>query len=435
MEAKLPATRLLFLLAAVCFLIVPGVAMAQGRNLFSDVSPDMVKAAPRAMEALERINKRKPVIEVRVVRVDLPLLSETKEPVNLNVFKGKEFSVVLDRIERRGDKDYTWMGEITGKMPGTATFVVRDGNVTGMMRPGNEIYSVEPLGGGLHAVIRINPSRFPPDHPPSFEKQSGAPAKMKVPKREMKPIEAPWWQRWLCHIFPKWKMCITYIDVVVAYTPGAKAQVTDIVSLIQLAVDESNKSYSNSNISAKLRLVYKYEIAYTESGSFDTDLTRFRTPGDDYMDDIHKVRDKYKADVAVLIINNDDYCGLASTILADADEAFAVVHYDCATGYYSFAHEIGHLQGARHNCEIDPSTTPFAYGHGYLYTADGWRTIMAYNSSACPDGSCTRRQYWSNPNKSYGGVAMGTTCQTTTDCCADNHRVLNETRWTIASFR
>lgn len=435
MEAKHRPTRLLQVLAVVCLSISAALVMAQARNLFSDVSPEVVTTDRRATAALDKIKRRKTVAEVRVVRVDSALLGDTKEPVNLNVFGGKEFPVVLDRIERRGDKDYSWIGKVTGKTPGTATFVVRDGNVTGTIRPGNEIYSVEPLGGGLHAVIQVDPRKFPPDHPPSFEKQGRGDAKVDVPKRQAKLIEAPWWKKWLCWLFPYWKLCATSIDVVVAYTPDAKAQVTDIDGLIQLAVDESNQSYTNSGVRARLRLVYKYEVAYTESGSFDTDLTRFRTPADGYMDDIHTVRDKYKADVAVLIINNDDYCGLASTIFADADEAFGAVHYDCASGYYSFAHEIGHLQAARHNCEVDSNTTPFAYGHGYLYTSGGWRTIMAYNSSDCPDGYCTRLQYWSNPNNSYGGVAMGTTCPTASDCCSHNVGTLNVTRWTIASFR
>ena len=57
--------------------------------------------------------------------------------------------------------------------------------------------------------------------------------------------------------------------------------------------------------------------------------------------------------------------GQADAIYADASSAFAIVDYDCATGYYSFGHELGHLQGARHDPNNDPTSTPFAYGHGY----------------------------------------------------------------------
>ena len=51
---------------------------------------------------------------------------------------------------------------------------------------------------------------------------------------------------------------------------------------------------------------------------------------------------------------------------------------------------------------------------------------MAY---ACSNANCTRINYWSNPNKTYGGVAMGTSTKN------DNARVLNTTRATIAGFR
>ena len=74
------------------------------------------------------------------------------------------------------------------------------------------------------------------------------------------------------------------------------------------------------------------------------------------------------ADVGVLLINNASACGLASGIGSTAATAFAAVYWDCATGYYSFAHEIGHLHAARHDPENDPTTTPYAYGHGYQYT-------------------------------------------------------------------
>jgi hypothetical protein len=78
-----------------------------------------------------------------------------------------------------------------------------------------------------------------------------------------------------------------------------------------------------------------------------------------------------------MIINQSDYCGLADAIMANASTAFAIVHYDCATGYYSFAHELGHLQGARHDPANDPTNTPPCgpYGHGFqhLSPSPAWR--------------------------------------------------------------
>ena len=129
-----------------------------------------------------------------------------------------------------------------------------------------------------------------------------------------------------------------------------------------------------------------------------------------------------------LLINNPSYGGLASGIGSTAATAFAAVYWDCATGYYSFAHEIGHLQSARHDIANDPSTSPYAFGHGYRYepaSGTGWRTIMAYD---CTRG-CPRLNYWSNPNISYNGIPMGIASS------ADNQRVLVTTKHTVAGFR
>src|SRR5207237_4622577 len=123
-------------------------------------------------------------------------------------------------------------------------------------------------------------------------------------------------------------------------------------------------------------------------------------------------------------INQSDFCGLADAIMATASTAFAVVHYDCATGYYSFAHELGHLMGARHDVHHDSSTTPFAYGHGYEHPSSTasqvFRTIMAYACDA-PAVCNPRIQYWSSPSVTYAGIATGTAATN------DNVRVLNGT--------
>ena len=216
--------------------------------------------------------------------------------------------------------------------------------------------------------------------------------------------------------------------LVVATNAAVTAYGGNMQSLVQLAVAESNQGYVNSNVGITLQLAGYETTSYTESGNFTTDLTRFRNTSDGYMDSIHTSRNNTAADVGVLLINNTSYCGLASGIGSTASTAFAAVYWDCATGYYSFAHEIGHLQSARHDIASDPSTSPYAYGHGYRYepsSGSRWRTIMAYDCSA----GCPRLNYWSNPNINYNGIPMGNAST------ADNQRVLVNTKATIAAFR
>ena len=219
------------------------------------------------------------------------------------------------------------------------------------------------------------------------------------------------------------------IRVLVLYTQNSLSSpsVSNIKNTILTAVALTNQSFINSQIEFQIELVYAGQTNYTES-IFLTDLSRFKDPDDGYMDEVHTLRNKYSADVCVLLINDSLSCGMASGIGVTGDNAFCVVstYSTCATTNYSFGHEIGHLLGCRHDPFVDNSTTPFAYGHGYVHPSKTWRTIMAYGN-AC--NWCPRLPYWSNPNVIYNGSPMGTTAT------HDNTRVWNERSNTVMAFR
>ena len=216
------------------------------------------------------------------------------------------------------------------------------------------------------------------------------------------------------------------IKVLVLYTPAAENSVSNIYNTALLAEEESNLSFANSGVNCNIELVYIGKTNYYEISS-STDKTRFKETNDGYLDEVHTLRDKYAADVCVLLVNyNNGICGEAYTIKAQSDEAFCVVNVQCATGYYSFIHEIGHLLGCRHDYGQDPTNSPYKFGHGYVYPNGGWRTVMAYNTHC---NGCTRLPYWSNPNITYNGVPMGTT-----DKC-NNTRVWNIRYGEVGSFK
>lgn len=100
---------------------------------------------------------------------------------------------------------------------------------------------------------------------------------------------------------------------------------------------------------------------------------------------MHALRVQERADVVVLLhhTSNPGDCGYAYAIPAYlASEAFATVNVQCFTkGWFVTAHEVGHLQGARHNVEADPTNVPFAFGHGFVDPQRGLRDIMSTPSS------------------------------------------------------
>ena len=217
------------------------------------------------------------------------------------------------------------------------------------------------------------------------------------------------------------------IDVIVAYTKKVANNYTDVTrELIEFAIEESNESFRLSNLGhVKLRLVHAYQTDYVEEGVHFDHLWRFADADDGYMEEIHELRDKYRADVAVLIVDDPKGCGLATRVHADADEAFAVVHQDCAALTYSVAHEIGHLIGARHEISMDKTMTPFPYGHGYV-NGTKWRDIMSYRQSC---NGCQRVPVWSNPDVFIKGEAAGTAD------FQNNARVIAEQAARVAAFR
>jgi len=223
------------------------------------------------------------------------------------------------------------------------------------------------------------------------------------------------------------------IDIMVAYTPQALAAEGSVAAMnarIALAVAETNTAYANVGVTPRLRLVHAYKTNYNDSGNMETDLYRLISTNDGYMDEVHTLRNNFAADMVTLWVENGGgYCGLASSIMANAANAFQVTARSCATGYYSFGHEFGHLQGLRHDMYVDPSLTPYSYGHGYTNPPKRWRTVMAYNNACADVGvSCTRLQYFSNPKKYYNGSVLG-------DSYSENYRVLNSTAYTVANFR
>ncbi len=418
-EMNMRCNKIAVGIAAALVLGMAGNAAVAAESVWRDRPSYLLTGKPDP--ALQALLREPANANYRLIDVDAAQVDSDQKALGFEVFPGYRVEASLLEAYRTESGSTVWHGildsspllrqqhdpnEVTDDPLNNVT-IVRDGNtLTGNLRVGGVLYQLRPLKNGSHVLIETNEALAPPDHPAEYAD---------LLKSAVTPMKAP-------AAAPK---ANTVIRVMVHATTAAINASGNMSSLIDLAVAEANQSYANSGVSITLQLAGKYSIAYTESGSFSTDLSRYRGTSDGYMDSIHSTRNSISADVGVLIINNSSSCGLASGIGSSASTAFAAAHWSCATGYYSFGHEIGHLQSARHDPANDPTNTPYAYGHGYQYASGGWRTIMAY---ACSSG-CTRINYWSSPLKTYGGVPMGTASRN------DNARVLNNTRTTIAGFR
>jgi hypothetical protein len=216
----------------------------------------------------------------------------------------------------------------------------------------------------------------------------------------------------------------------IVYTPVARQAAGGINAInasCQLAVDNTNLAYRNSQMNARMRLVYRAEVSYSESGDFGDHLDW--VSGDSL---VQILRNHYRADLVSLFVNDDENgttCGKGYCI-SDKDRAYTVVNWQCATNLHSFAHEVGHNLGCDHDrdngnyfCHEDD------YSYGWRWTGNSgteWRTIMAYQPGL-------RVLHYSNPDVSFDGQPTGVPIGQ--DAEAHNAQTIRNRALTVEEFR
>ena len=314
--------------------------------------------------------------------------------------------------------------------------VVQGPDVLGAMRHGGEVYNVRPLGDGLTAVYRYDTSQLR-RHPPGW---GGFMLENESIQRSA-PDAPPPGDAGASGSAPADTGDV--IDLMVAYTPAARAAAGNIDTFIQFAIDNAHRAYRNSNIGLRLRLVHKHRVNHTEGSRLRMDIQAL-TYIDGAMDEVHGLRDRYGADLVALIVGRSNACGVAWVPdfgrYPDSDLSslgFSVTAHHCETSTYNtFAHELGHNQGAVHDpdnscrtppCPLLPPPT-FQYRYGRCNPTAGWRTVMSYSSNR--RGSCRRGiGHFSSPDVRYNGTPTGDAAR------RDNRRVLLETARRVANYR
>jgi hypothetical protein len=333
--------------------------------------------------------------------------------IELNLFDDVYLIANIKEIRPTFSQGYAYVGTIEGEPDSEVILILHSNMLTGNINIPGYVFQVRPASDGLLNVQEIDPSGFPTELPP-------------VPvKTAVKDFQ------------PNLPDTAKYIDILVVYTEAACSAAKGtaaIESLIDLAITESNVGFANSDVNHRFRLVHTSEVVYNEKNfNWNTTLDRLQLPSDTYMDGVHQLRDTYGADVVVLIVENQDYCGIAflmTQLSLDFEEwAFAVVNRECATGYYTFAHEIGHNMGSHHDRANAEGSGVYSYSYGYQAPDGAFRTIMAYDCQP----SCPRVNFWSNPQKKHSGQPMGV--DSSSPMAADNRKSLNNTAFTVANFR
>ncbi len=303
-----------------------------------------------------------------------------------------EFTAEPTHVMYYSDDHYIWNGRLSSGN-GRVALINLQGEFTGIIELENQKYKIEPLGEGMHALITVDMTQIP-DEDDTPSGASGA---------EKRPFHTN------AH---KTSGSNKNIEVLVLYTDAANDAVGNIAGTAGLAMSEASTAYANSGITSSqlsIDLIGISRIGFEETLDIREDVERLALD----TEAIEK-RDHFWADVVILFTDgdyaNEGIYGVARQIEAEEDSAFAIVEADRATTKFVFAHELGHLQGGRHQqCSVIyvrgcDDAGGSAHGYGAGRGSDYVRTIMH-------TGNVSGRviQYFSNPNVRDGIFVTGTT--------------------------
>jgi hypothetical protein len=364
------------------------------------------------------LNNRNEVENYELIEFNNNLINDSI--FNINVF---DFSIQLKKKKFEIRKEYNYTLIASNIDLDELILSVNKDEIDGTLTCKGNIYRIENINNQI-IISKINQSKFPKEHcqketenipnnsSPNFNSEKENVSKRNINSNITYPEQAL--DNFICKI-----------RILAQYTTQAKNAKSSIENLIQLSIDQLNQSFLNSNVYFQAELVFVGEINETESSIID-DVLDYQSIGDGRFESVHELKKKYSADLCVLFVNDYSMCGIARAIKACNNYGYCLVSWSCATTNYSFAHEIGHLIGARHDLITDNDLTPYEYGHGYISPNKNWRTIMAQGKGC---NGCNRILYWSNPNITLNGIVMGNT----TNC--NNARLLNTYIPNVMSFR
>jgi len=363
-------------------------------------------------------------IEIVAARADL-IAADTQE-LSLSLPGGIELNARQTQFERMESGNDVWIGQIemghSAKARGAGQIAldavvnniiaVRSGDtILATIRVAGELYRLVPIEGGKHALVEVDQSKFLVD-----EDESGY-AEMLRNAVAVDPTEKA----------SNGAKAISTIRILVAFGRSATAAVGNEQQAMDLAFSESNTALATTNTEIRFQQAGAIQFyTQTESTTYSTMLSRLTNGSDGFYDAIAGQRNTNTADmVAYIAPSNPSLCGQAAGIATSNAQAYFVMNPTCLSGNFTFVHEAGHVVGTRH--DNDPTTTPYAFGHGYVMASINRRTVMAVNNGPC--SSCTRFGAFSSPNYTLSGVAIGTSATN------DNNRVWRTRGPTVAAFR
>ena len=360
---------------------------------------------------------------IEVVAANASLIAADVSEFALTLPGGIKVSAKQIAFERMASGNDVWTGQIDlgdsrKGIPNALDaqlnhiIAVRSGDtILANIRIAGQLYRLVPIDGGAHALAEVDQSKF------IVDESEKAYAEM---VQNSQPVETS------KSLGPVAK-AISTIRVMVAFGKAATASVGNEQQAIDLSFSEANQALAATNTDVRFQQAGAIQFyTQSESSTYSTMLSRLTNGSDGFYDAIAGQRNTNTADIVAYIAPvSAGLCGQAAGIATSNAQAYFVMNPTCLSGNYTFVHEAGHVVGTRH--DNDPTTSPYAYGHGFVMSSISKRTVMAVNNGPC--SACVRIGAFSAPNYTVSGVAIGTAAVN------DNTRVWRTRGATVAAFR
>ena len=216
----------------------------------------------------------------------------------------------------------------------------------------------------------------------------------------------------------------TCVDILVAYDKNAVAYANSngggLTNFALMAVQKINLVLANTGLDENFRFRLVGVCAIDVSAISVHDALYAINDNEDGWKDVKTVRETVGADIVTTLIDNGSAYGTTgvgwslkskSSLTTFGSSAFNVCAIRAVEQGNTMAHECGHNLGAGHSDvqRTQPGPQLYDYSSGYFFTAGGsaYGTIMAYEGENPSGARTTEAPFFSSPNYTYEGVAVG----------------------------